>query len=75
MISSTGSIASATSCAERRGGPTSRGGPSVLPMRLSHKPPGSNAAATHWAKRERSSGSSQQLVLPRSSMPPHYKKC
>jgi hypothetical protein len=32
-ISRCGSIASATSRSERRGGPISRGGPSVLPMK------------------------------------------
>ena len=38
--SSAGSMASVTSRAERRGGPKSRDGPSVLPIKLSHKPPG-----------------------------------
>ena len=48
-ISSAGSIATMTSRAERRGGPTSRGDPSVLPITLSHKPPGASAAATRAA--------------------------
>ena len=58
-ISSVGSIASATSRAERRGGPTSRGGPSVLPIKLSHKPPGASAAATCGTNRCLSLGSSK----------------
>jgi len=45
--------------AERRGGPTSRGGPSVDPKRLSHRPPGASAATTRAEKRVRSSGSSK----------------
>ncbi len=44
-ISSAGSMARRTSRAERRGGPTSRGGPSVLPIKLSHKPPGASAGS------------------------------
>jgi hypothetical protein len=39
-------MARVTSHAERRGGPTSRGGPSVLPIKLSHNPPGTSATAT-----------------------------
>ena len=43
-------MARMTSLAERRGGPTSRGGPSVEPTRLSHRPPGASAAATRAEK-------------------------
>jgi hypothetical protein len=57
-------MARATSRAERRGGPISRGAPSVLPMRLSHRPPGASAAATWAAKRARSSGSSKTWKSP-----------
>ena len=53
-ISNAGSIAFMTSRALRRGGPTSRGGPSVLPIRLSHVPPSTSAAATFSANRARS---------------------
>jgi hypothetical protein len=44
--------------AERRVGPTSRGGLSVLPIKLSHKPPGTSAAAICAANRCLSPGSS-----------------
>ena len=44
-------MARVTSRADRRGGPTSRGSPSVLPMRLSHKPPSASAVATRAANR------------------------
>src|SRR5438093_8550724 len=53
-ISSAGSIAFITSRALRRGGPSSRGAPSVLPIRLSHKPCSTSSAATFSAKRARS---------------------
>ena len=38
----------------RRGGPPSRGAPSVLPMRLSHMPPVTSTPATFCANRARS---------------------
>lgn len=39
-------MATVTWRADRRGGRTSRGSPSVLPIKLSHQPPGSSARAT-----------------------------
>ena len=50
-ISRTGSMASATSRAVRRGGPNSRAPPSVEPIKLSQRPAGASAAATWPANR------------------------
>ncbi|MCA9604369.1 MAG: hypothetical protein KC619_02170 [Myxococcales bacterium] len=56
----------ARSAALRRGGPMFRGGPSVLPSRLSHTPPGRSASRTRAANVSRSPSSSKQWKQPRS---------